>query len=349
MGKIILHVGFHKTASTSIQESFHHNRSLLRQQGIFYPEFFIDDKPIVNHSLILYTLFSNKPQSYKQIIRLGIPLDKVLASFLRQLEEQLSICNHDKLLLSAEDVSLLSTEELTRLKTFFHSHVFDLDIIGLIRSPESYLDSVLQQRIRSGGWLDDLAIGTVSKRISNLSSVFSSVSWASFETACDHKLGPVGYISDFLELSITEDFEFQASNSSLSNNATRLMSYLNQQFANLDEASNNTRFSRNVFRLVKTIEGPRFALTPCEREKYSDWLEQERSGLAGILEQPPEESTAAHLSGPGNTMTWTDAQIIHLASRMGSAGKDMTRFIKQFFTDVHPLDTKQFELLFPKH
>ena len=37
MARIVLHIGTHKTATTTIQNVFHRNATLLAQHGIVYP------------------------------------------------------------------------------------------------------------------------------------------------------------------------------------------------------------------------------------------------------------------------------------------------------------------------
>ncbi|MFM8329186.1 MAG: hypothetical protein ACKN80_02965, partial [Actinomycetales bacterium] len=39
MKKLIIHVGFHKSGTTALQESFHLNRKELEKHGVSYPEF----------------------------------------------------------------------------------------------------------------------------------------------------------------------------------------------------------------------------------------------------------------------------------------------------------------------
>lgn len=38
MAKVIVHIGPHKTATSFVQAVFHHNRSLLKRHGVFYPK-----------------------------------------------------------------------------------------------------------------------------------------------------------------------------------------------------------------------------------------------------------------------------------------------------------------------
>lgn len=53
MGRIILHIGTHKTATTTIQHSLYSNRSELARRGILYPDHsLIDKKPHASHVMI---------------------------------------------------------------------------------------------------------------------------------------------------------------------------------------------------------------------------------------------------------------------------------------------------------
>lgn len=37
MAKVVIHIGTHKTATTTIQDTFSQNAKLLRQHGVIYP------------------------------------------------------------------------------------------------------------------------------------------------------------------------------------------------------------------------------------------------------------------------------------------------------------------------
>ena len=115
MSKIaFLHVGLHKTASTSFQLACAEQKDLLNQAGIAYPVFTCEEANqsyIVNHSIPLYSLFSSSPESYHINIRWGIrDIEGCKASYSRQLSKALD--ESESIILSGEDVSLLSAREL---------------------------------------------------------------------------------------------------------------------------------------------------------------------------------------------------------------------------------------------
>ena len=59
-----LHVGFHKTATTSFQLTLQHNRKLLEQDGIYLPKFRgKKQKFSANHSGQIRDIFDEKAQN----------------------------------------------------------------------------------------------------------------------------------------------------------------------------------------------------------------------------------------------------------------------------------------------
>ena len=63
MTEIIIHVGLHKTASSSIQASLYENRELLDDlYQVYYPTF--GTFSYINHSVPIYALFSENPSNH---------------------------------------------------------------------------------------------------------------------------------------------------------------------------------------------------------------------------------------------------------------------------------------------
>lgn len=61
---IFLHIGIHKTASTTIQNSLYTEREKLAEAGILYPVFNIRENNASNHSIAFYSLICEEPQKY---------------------------------------------------------------------------------------------------------------------------------------------------------------------------------------------------------------------------------------------------------------------------------------------
>jgi hypothetical protein len=119
---IILHIGVHKTASTTIQNTLFNERSKLAEAGILYPEFKLGDVVISNHSIPFYSLFHQNPEKYHINKSIGLTsneaIQKLHQEYLQQLSEQINSFDGDTLIISGEDISLLEADELVKLKSF---------------------------------------------------------------------------------------------------------------------------------------------------------------------------------------------------------------------------------------
>ena len=71
MKELILHVGFHKTATGSFQATCAKNRELLDDQGIYHPSFSLVNKVINNHSAPIASLFTKDPSSLRVNVTQG--------------------------------------------------------------------------------------------------------------------------------------------------------------------------------------------------------------------------------------------------------------------------------------
>lgn len=67
MKKLYLHMGFHKTGTSSFQETCKKNVGFLKAQGLLYPLFnsgHIGMEDISNHSIPIYSMFCEDPGRY---------------------------------------------------------------------------------------------------------------------------------------------------------------------------------------------------------------------------------------------------------------------------------------------
>lgn len=67
MDKIIyIHMGLHKTGTTTLQTLLSCNKEILRKQGFCYP---ISSLFTINQSIPIYSAFCNSPENYHINIR----------------------------------------------------------------------------------------------------------------------------------------------------------------------------------------------------------------------------------------------------------------------------------------
>ena len=152
--RFFIHIGMHKTGSSSIQESFFNSRERLLSRGINYLSL------AANHSGSMYTLFSEHAHAYRPNLRRGadtpekaaIRREAIRGDLIRELEGNKSA----KFIVSGEDLSRLRLAEVTRLRDTLLPHASGFTIIIYVREPYSFLSSAVQQRVQRGFSFDQI-------------------------------------------------------------------------------------------------------------------------------------------------------------------------------------------------
>ena len=72
--RVVLHIGLHKTATTSIQDTFNQYVDELSDIGLFYPQIrgFKEDQVEPNHGRMFRNLYGTNPHRWNNNIRMGI-------------------------------------------------------------------------------------------------------------------------------------------------------------------------------------------------------------------------------------------------------------------------------------
>jgi len=143
--RCIIHIGMHKTGSTSIQHSldgFSDDRFLYAHLG---------DNP--NHSLAIYSLFADSPERHdlhKAAGRDGSAVQDYIAKVRIDLARAISIAQGRTLLISGEGISTLQQKDLDKLHRYFREHFDELMICGYVRPPAGFISSRFQERVKGG-------------------------------------------------------------------------------------------------------------------------------------------------------------------------------------------------------
>ena len=142
--KAFLHIGLHKTGSSSIQASL---------QGYKHGGCFYADLGWANHSIPLYTAFSQNANHYHIWTKQGSSAEQVQqikGQVLRQLDQQLSSPNQNTIIFSGEDLSQLSQEETDAFVTFLRRRCQRIIAVVYVRDPLDYAASAFQQLVKGG-------------------------------------------------------------------------------------------------------------------------------------------------------------------------------------------------------
>lgn len=144
MKEVILHIGIHKTGSSSIQRALKNFKNTTTKYASFSE---------INHSIPIYTIFSEKKDDYhiwknKGFTKKQIELKK--KEYLSILTNDIKDTAFDRLIISGEDMCNLNTNEQENLCNFFKSQNIKVRVIAFVRHPESFALSICQQHIKGG-------------------------------------------------------------------------------------------------------------------------------------------------------------------------------------------------------
>tara|TARA_B100001939_G_scaffold127806_2_gene110707 strand:+ start:2031 stop:3050 length:1020 start_codon:yes stop_codon:yes gene_type:complete len=303
MKTCFLHLGLHKTASSSFQQTCASNRKLLGKQGLHYPLFVCEySRPkrlkINNHSVPLRCLYDQNPKNYHinkrwKINRLDEAIRDYDAQLTKVLESEVSI------IVSGEGLSLLSGKALSQLVERIQATGFEIRPLALVRSPLDYAHSIAQQLIRGGQHLELVGCGPLlapqtmkrltipdgQRELTTLRSVFGEdLQLVPFRRACAHPNGPVGYLlAEFCGVSNLELIKFQNSQESKSNGWVRVQNLINRRWPIFDQKK---QLNSDHFRLQGDLASTgKFRLTRTEVDLLKDQLAQSNQAMVDLLSE----------------------------------------------------------------
>lgn len=144
-----MHIGMHKTGSSSIQKSLYNSRDVLLKAGYYYPE-----KIWWNHSPAIFSPFTSWPETYHVNIRDNRISRKSIIKYNKELvqlwKKEIKESAGRNFIISAEDLSVLDYDGVVKLKKFMNRYFKKIKIICYVRDPESFRRSAEQERIKHG-------------------------------------------------------------------------------------------------------------------------------------------------------------------------------------------------------
>lgn len=296
-----LHLGLHKTASSSFQQTCASNLKLLSNENLHYPIFSCSGaKPprlkINNHSVPLRSLYEKNPSAYHINKRWKIKdIDSVNRDYQMQWDKLLN--TDSSIILSGEGISLLPVVALDRLLNILESKGFVVKAIALVRSPLDYAHSIAQQLIRGGQHLEIVGFGELRKpkkmprltipdgctEIKNLLKVFGSkLVCTPFHQACQHDAGPVGYLLDqFCGCKTLSSYDFKRTQESKSNIWVRYHNQLNSRWPRFDQKK---KLNANYIQVPDVFKSSgKFRLTHSEFDLLRTQIEVSNATMRSLL------------------------------------------------------------------
>ena len=294
--QIILHAGFSKTGTTSIQDNCEKYRSLLQEHGIIYPQFRVGDHTFNTHSIPFTVAITGRPGKHGLMLRERFPAnaDAVIRSCKAQLDHLLEVPQGDTLLLSTELVEGFDEADMATLRSCLLPRAQRLRVVAYIRSPQSSLESLFQERIKMGGLPDPWQFaGRVRQKYENLQRYLPDVlEVCNFHDAVRHQQGLVG---SFLALAGVPDevvagLAFVSSNARLSMEAFHLMWAINQRYPPRDQNTHQVPRQPRDLDVLGQLPGPSFQIADFTSSELHQVCRQESAWLEAQLgfRFPPE-------------------------------------------------------------
>ncbi len=279
-------MGFHKTATTSFQETCKHNISALYNQGYIYPLFdsaaYGADWPrnFSNHGHAIYSIFCEDPRKYNPNICMGInDYEKLHSDYTKTLKEYFS--KNKNIIISGETISFLPIAGLKRLKEFFESFGKEIIPLVVVRNPYEYHCSLHQQYAKMGDFYHICQWTSQIQKIENIQTVFPHTQFFPFKTACQHPDGPSAFLLEKMGISY-DNMQFINSNEGNGNTLTRLQNAINEYNPRIIDYKYNTAHYKVLANTPKNFKA-KFYLTEDEYSKISEECDAENKIFENML------------------------------------------------------------------
>jgi hypothetical protein len=144
MTRCIIHIGTHKTGTTSIQRRLDGFKN-----GEFYYARLAGHE---NHSLPIFSLFAPHPERHALHRAAGRDAHAVQAfndQIKADLEKSITKARDRTLLISGEDIGYLPEGAIQRMHDYLKTRVDEVEIVAYVRSPAAYMASHFQERVKN--------------------------------------------------------------------------------------------------------------------------------------------------------------------------------------------------------
>jgi hypothetical protein len=161
---LVLHIGMHKTGSSSLQRMFLLNHRWFNKNKIFYPLAY------ENHSSLVVPAYKVKLDDYPHAVALACSRSQQKLNILKNscnkiLSDVFSLPWEGTVVLSGEDISSALTNEEKYLLLCDVSKYYDkISIIAFVRPPASWIKSTIVQEMRNRCTYDELIGSAILKQ-----------------------------------------------------------------------------------------------------------------------------------------------------------------------------------------
>lgn len=277
---LYIHIGLHKTATSSIQEELFRLKEELAVMGVLYPAYLR-----ANHNQ-LFGVFCKTPALFYEYLMEDYDAADILLQHevvRHNLQTELKSSTAHTFIISSEDLSLLDAEGVLNMKRYFEHALPDADIkiLCCVRELASLVASDMQQRIRVGFNTDLTEYKSFFRdRLAPYLHVFGMENMVLFtyEQAIAHTAGPVGFFCELIKVDIRQlsGIANPRVNPSISQLAVALARFVNKraplfegQFPNVKPTQPLVRQSLKDRALLWQAGGDKFALSDQQKSQLA--------------------------------------------------------------------------------
>lgn len=266
MKKILLHVGTHKTGSTSIQHTLYDNRDILEAHNIHYLEF-------GSNHWHLYSAFMHNPCEWFEHQRMSRKREQVEtlnAETLRKVKEEIANSPCENIIISSEYLAQLGKRKIVKLRDYL-GKLGQVTVVYYCRELLSWLSSDSQQCAKVGMKTEPTKYAVAIKRLYdfplNYIEVFGRENFrlTRFEDAvrnglCDSLLSHGG-LPSLEQMDITETPQ----NSSISAEAVNAFFLLNRTHPLFEGGRSN-----KTHQILRGMPGRKYQVNSLTRAEVAD-------------------------------------------------------------------------------
>ncbi len=325
--RAVVHIGLHKTGTTSIQATLHrHAAALEADQGVYYPRL------TANHSVILFPLFCDKPQNYYVNQRANLKTERAAArhnaKITEKLDAEFAATNAKTLLVSGEDLSTLSAEGYARMNAWFKARAKHVEVVAFVRDPIAWATSAAQQRIKSGATFAELMKRVPREaarhKLGSALAVFGrdALRVHRFEDAARNGVLPYFCKETGIEERWAHTIEPETLNESFSNEGVHLIAAINALYPIKPSQKFAPKRAHADIQPLAAVQGEKFRLPPEMARQASkhakqdiDWLKDALGidyGDARTMETPVPDALSLPLAADFVVAAMSSAKVREL-------------------------------------
>ena len=286
---VYIHIGLHKTGSTTFQQYLYANRDLLEAEyGLYYPAL------SANLSQPIYGAFCEEPLAYSQNILKDIDHPEAARAHADRVRQSLSAefeaSSAAKAVISGEDLSLFSTAEWQDFLAWLTPWTQAVEILCVVREPLSWSRSAAQSGIKGGQSLeatnDNPPLPGFRRKLGHVIDVVGrdAIHVFDFDQLRHSNKGLVGGLCQPLGISDEwiKDSASGSRNTAMSQEAALIISALNQARPLVSEGKLGAeRHDGDTLDIISDTAGKKFRLSAeaemrvlDDSREDSDWLRE---------------------------------------------------------------------------